>query len=132
MGKQRQLLGLMLGITAIAAVQPVAAVINPPAAQSETWQAQALNQVVKVRLDDSENGLLVVLESTNGATAQTYTGSYGETLVIDVINTQLILPEGESFRQENPSAGIALVTVTPLDANRHSALQIVLQTDYRH
>ena len=117
MSKQR-LLSLMLGIMAIFAVQSSeAAIIKPLATQGEDWRAQAPAQVGRVHLDDSGNGLVVVLESTNSALAQTYIASYGETLVIDIINTQLILPEGESFRQENPSAGIALVTVTPLDAN---------------
>jgi type IV pilus assembly protein PilQ len=43
--------------------------------------------------------------------------SRGNDWVADIVNTQLSLREGDSFRQENPMPGITSVLVSQLDAN---------------
>ena len=49
---------------------------------------------------------------------------YGQTLAIDVINTQLQLAQGESFSHQNPAAGIASVEVVQQYAN---TVRVVLE-----
>jgi type IV pilus assembly protein PilQ len=97
-------LGSIIGTSAIAlfASQPV-------------W-AQA-TQVTGVQLNQTDAGLELVLQTQNGDRPQIFTVTRGNSLVADVINSQLQLPEGNGFLQNNPAPGISSVMVTQLDAN---------------
>ncbi len=102
--KQLQLLNI-LGLAATVSVlmaQPVHA---------------QLVQVTGVQLSPTENGLEVILENPEGTSPQVFTNRYGQTFVADIVNTQLALPEGKTFRQDNPVEGIASVTVTQQTSN---------------
>ena len=77
----------------------------------------ALTQVIGVRLNPTTGGLNLVLETSTGARPQILTGTRGLVLVEDIVNTQLRLPQVNSFRQENPAAGINSVVITQLDPN---------------
>jgi type IV pilus assembly protein PilQ len=83
--------------------------------QAPVW-AQA-TQVTGVQVRQSNQGIEVFLETRSGERPQIFTVSRGNDLVADVINTQLRLPQGNIFRQDNPYPGIASVVVTQLDAN---------------
>nr|WP_199330600.1 type IV pilus secretin family protein [Microcoleus sp. FACHB-68] len=83
--------------------------------QAPVW-AQA-TQVTGVQVRQSNQGIEVFLETQSGERPQIFTVSRGNDLVADVINTQLRLPQGNIFRQDNPYPGIASVVVTQLDAN---------------
>lgn len=74
-------------------------------------------QVTNVELRQGSQGLEVFLQTEGGDKPQVFTVSRGNDLVADVINTQLRLPSGNVFRQDNPGPGIASVTVSQLDAN---------------
>jgi len=74
-------------------------------------------QVTGVRLEDTPQGLEVIVETAEGTAPQVFTTSYGETFIADLINTQLRLPDDQPFRQENPAEGIASVTVTQRNPN---------------
>jgi type IV pilus assembly protein PilQ len=90
------------GAAALLATQPV-------------WAAAT--QVTAVRLNESGSELKLTLETEAGeARPQVHTVSRGNNLVADIVNTKLSLKEGDSFRQENPSAGIASLVVSQLDA----------------
>jgi type IV pilus assembly protein PilQ len=78
--------------------------------------AQA-TQITGVRLAQAASGVQLVLETENGERPQIFTVSRGNALVADVINTQLQLPEGDGFLQNNPAPGISSVMVTQLDGN---------------
>lgn len=94
---------VMGGAVALLATQPV-------------WAAAT--QVTAVRLNPSESELKLVLETQAGdKSPEIYTASRGNDLVTDIVNTQLSLRDGESFRQENPMPGITSVLVSQLDAN---------------
>jgi len=94
---------VMGGAVALLATQPV-------------WAAAT--QVTAVRLNPSESELKLVLETQAGdKSPEIYTASRGNDLVTDIINTQLSLREGDSFRQENPMPGITSVLVSQVDAN---------------
>jgi len=74
-------------------------------------------EVRDVRLNPTPNGLEVILETASGTLPQVLTSSYDNTFVANLINTQLALPNGKSFRSDNPVAGITAVTVTQATAN---------------
>ena len=94
---------VMGGAVALLATQPV-------------WAAAT--QVTAVRLNPTESELKLVLETQAGdKSPEIYTASRGNDLVTDIINTQLSLRDGDSFRQENPMPGITSVLVSQVDAN---------------
>jgi type IV pilus assembly protein PilQ len=75
-------------------------------------------QVTDVKLNPVDGGISVVLKtSDSGDRPQVFTTKRGKALVADIINTQLRLPQGNSFKQDNPAPGIASVEVGQLDAN---------------
>ncbi len=77
----------------------------------------AVTQVIGVRLNQTNGGLNLVLSTSTGARPQIFTGTRGKVLVEDIVNTQLRLPQVNSFRQGNPAPGINSVEITQLDAN---------------
>ncbi|MBH8575938.1 AMIN domain-containing protein [Nostocaceae cyanobacterium CENA369] len=74
-------------------------------------------QINDVKLNPSNNGISVVLKTSTGGRPQVFTTKRGKALVADIINSQLRLPKGNNFRQENPAPGIASVEIVQLDAN---------------
>ncbi len=96
--------GVILGAAAFAfiAAQPASAQIA---------------QVTGVKLNPVNGGVSVVLQTSSGSRPQVFTTKRNNALVSDIINTQLRLPQGNNFRQDNPAAGIASVEVLQLDAN---------------
>ncbi|WP_071190423.1 type IV pilus secretin family protein [Trichormus sp. NMC-1] len=75
------------------------------------------SQITDVQLNPADGGISVMLKTSSGNSPQVFTTKRDKSLVADVINTQLRLPQGKSFRQENPAPGIASVEVNQLDAN---------------
>ncbi|MDP5337386.1 MAG: AMIN domain-containing protein, partial [Nodularia sp. (in: cyanobacteria)] len=74
-------------------------------------------QVTGVKLNPANGGVSVVLQTSSGSRPQVFTTKRNNALVSDIINTQLRLPQGNNFRQDNPAEGIASVEVVQLDAN---------------
>ncbi len=74
-------------------------------------------QVTGVQVKQVGNGVNLVLNASAGDRAQVFTTKRGNALVADLINTQLRLPQGNNFRQENPAPGIASIAINQLDAN---------------
>jgi len=77
----------------------------------------AVTQVTAVRVQATQGGATVVLTTKQGDRPRVFTTERGRAWVADIINTQLVLGGSNSFQQENPAPGIAMITVTPLDAN---------------
>ncbi|MFE1748634.1 AMIN domain-containing protein [Coleofasciculus sp. H7-2] len=85
----------------------------------------AATQVTAVQLNPTDNGVEVMLKTSEGDTPgqdsvlrpQMFTLSRGNELMADVRNVKLSLPEGDSFRQENPAPGIKSVVVSQRDDN---------------
>lgn len=88
----------------------VALVAAPP-----VWAKPA--KVTGVKLDPTNNGLNVVLETSTATRPQVLTSQQGKTLVADISNAQLNLPAGKDFRQAKPAPGIDSVVVTRLDSS---------------
>jgi iron complex outermembrane receptor protein len=86
-----------------------------PATTVEEWIAQieaSLVQITGVRLEETETGLQIVLETAAGELAVPTTQTVGNALIAEIPNAVLALPDGGSFEQFGPAAGIALVIVT--------------------
>jgi type IV pilus assembly protein PilQ len=84
-------------------------------AAQPVWAQTA--QVTGVQVKQVGDGINLVLNASAGDRAQVFTTKRGNDLVADLINTQLRLPQGNTFRQENPAPGIALIAINQLDAN---------------
>ncbi|MEM1291725.1 MAG: TonB-dependent siderophore receptor [Cyanobacteria bacterium P01_H01_bin.162] len=81
----------------------------------EEWLAQieaSLTQITGVQIEETATGLQIMLETAEGELATPATQTVGNALIADIPNAVLALPEGESFEQFAPAAGIALVQVT--------------------
>ncbi|PMB44061.1 general secretion pathway protein GspD [Fischerella thermalis CCMEE 5330] len=83
-----------------------------------------VTQITDVQLKNVNGGVNVVLKTSSGSRPQIFTTQRGKTLVADIINTQLRLPKGNSFRKDNPVSGIASIEVTQLDTNSIRVLAI--------
>ncbi|MEG4229938.1 TonB-dependent receptor [Microcoleus sp. N9_B2] len=79
--------------------------------------SQSVVQVTGVRLNPTQAGLEVILETAEGQILQAKTRTEGKTLIADIANAQLVLPDGQEFSAQNPFEGINLVTVTQVDAS---------------
>jgi iron complex outermembrane receptor protein len=73
--------------------------------------------ITGIQLRPSSSGLDVVLEIPGGATPRFFTSQAGDTFIVDIVDTQLRLTSGQSFRRDNPAEGVASIAVTPLDSN---------------
>jgi type IV pilus assembly protein PilQ len=76
-----------------------------------------ISQITNVQLNAVDGGINVALKTSSGSRPQVFTTKRGKALVADIINAQLRLPQGNSFRQDSPAPGIASVEVSQLDAN---------------
>ncbi|MEH2466265.1 TonB-dependent siderophore receptor [Nostoc sp.] len=85
--------------------------------QSSTPNAQSLVQVTGVRVNSTNTGIEVILETKEGEKLQPISRNQGNTLITDISNSQLALPNAKEFRSDNPVTGITAVTVTQIDAN---------------
>lgn len=85
--------------------------------QAVAQASEKVVQVTNVQLQPTNSGLEVILETTDGTLPQVTTSSDDRTLLIDISNARLKLPDGKAFRADKPTAGITSVTVTPLNAN---------------
>ncbi|HBS70620.1 MAG TPA: general secretion pathway protein GspD [Cyanobacteria bacterium UBA11153] len=80
------------------------------------WAATA--QITGVQVKAQGSTLELVLETTTSdQKPQIFPINRGNDWIADIANTQLTLPEGNSFHQENPLPGISGVTVSQLDTN---------------
>ncbi len=84
---------------------------------SQPVWAQSTTKITEVKLNQADGGVNLVLKTSDGSRPQVFTTKRGNALVADIINTQLRLPQGSSFRQDNPTDGIASVSIGQLDAN---------------
>lgn len=94
-----------------------------PATTVKGWLAQieaATVQVTNVKLERTETGLDIVLETAEGKPLQvdaTQFRAEGNSLIADIFNAVLSLPDAQSFNTENPTADIATVQVVQQDVN---------------
>jgi hypothetical protein len=91
--------------------------LEQPATTVTDWIAQieaSLVQITGVRVEETETGFQVVLETAEGSLEVPETRSIGNALIADIPNATIV----EEFSQAEPIEGIALVSVTSLPDNR--------------
>jgi iron complex outermembrane receptor protein len=90
-----------------------------PAKTVEEWYAQiaqaATVTVTRVRLNQTDDGLEVILETLTGEQLVPLILPKGNNLVIEILDATLALPTGDEFRETNPVEGIREITVTQVD-----------------
>ena len=99
-----------LGLTEIIGGGAIALMMTLPAHAAAT-------QITGVRINQTANGAEVVLQTGNGDRPQVFTVNRGNALVADIVNAQLVLPEGNGFLQNSPAPGISAIMVSQLDEN---------------
>ncbi|NJK51695.1 MAG: TonB-dependent siderophore receptor [Leptolyngbyaceae cyanobacterium SU_3_3] len=93
-----------------------------PATTVQEWMAQveaAQVQVTNVKLEPTATGLDIVLETAEGKPLQVDATKFrreGNSLIADIPNAVLALPQGQPFVTDNPTADIATVQVVQQDA----------------
>jgi iron complex outermembrane recepter protein len=91
--------------------------IQNPATTVKEWRAQieaATVKVTRVKLERTETGLDIVLETAEGRPLQVDASQFrtsGNSLIAEIPNAVLALPEGQEFVAENPTADILTVQV---------------------
>jgi type IV pilus assembly protein PilQ len=100
----RHLLASILGVSATTVLL----------AQAPVWAAAT--KITAVRLSPVDGGMNVLLETASGDRPEVFSLNRGNAYIADIVNAQLQIAEG-SFRQNKPTAGIASVEVTQIDAN---------------
>ncbi|MGD1939506.1 MAG: TonB-dependent siderophore receptor [Cyanophyceae cyanobacterium] len=91
-----------------------------PATTLDEWRsriAQAQVRITNVRVEETEAGLQVVLETAGGAPRIPEPRTVGNALVSEISNATLDLPGGEDLEEFDPAEGIALVRVSSLPGN---------------
>ncbi|MEA5552702.1 TonB-dependent siderophore receptor [Anabaena cylindrica UHCC 0172] len=86
------------------------------------WLSQANSAVIQVtgvKANPTDQGVEILLETSQGDQLQLTNRSTSNSYIVDIANAQLLLPSGEAFtfRSEKPIAGITEITVTNQDAN---------------
>jgi iron complex outermembrane receptor protein len=94
--------GLAIVVTTVLVAQPVFAQVV---------------QVTGVQLNPTDTGIEVILINPNAASLEVLPTIDSNTYIANIPNAQLRLPSGNTFRRDNPTAGITAVTVTNSDAN---------------
>ncbi|AFZ30226.1 TonB-dependent siderophore receptor [Gloeocapsa sp. PCC 7428] len=90
---------------------------DQPATTVKEWLAQieaSVVQITNVRVEATEEGLQVVLETANGDFEVPETRIVGNDLIVDIAGAAI----AQTFSQANPTEGIALVSVTSLPNNQ--------------
>ena len=77
----------------------------------------AVIQINGVQIQKTADGLEVVLETSRGDVSQATTKVDGKTLVTNIQNAVLALPDGKEFQANTPADGIASVAIAQLENN---------------
>jgi iron complex outermembrane recepter protein len=75
-------------------------------------------QVTGVRINPTSNGVEVILETKDGIALQAQTRKEGNTIIAEIPNAVLALPDGKNFQAEKPSPGITAIAIVQLEGNR--------------
>jgi iron complex outermembrane recepter protein len=92
---------------------------KPSTRAADLLAQEAIATIVKitgVKINSTDAGLEVVLESDLASTTVPMTRSEGNTFIAEVKNAVLALPEGPGFNAANPAVGVTSVNVTQLNA----------------
>ncbi|AFZ28685.1 TonB-dependent receptor plug [Gloeocapsa sp. PCC 7428] len=80
--------------------------------------AQAIIQVTSVQVYSTDTGVEVVLETPTGALSVPTTQTIDNTLIAEIPNAVLVLPDANEFQATNPIEGITAVMVRNITGSR--------------
>jgi type IV pilus assembly protein PilQ len=86
----------------------------------------ATNKITDLEIATSNNQLELKLLATNKADASFYTLRGKNTIEANILNTTLDLPEGKSFKQDNPLAGVKALEINQIDSEH---TQVLISTE---
>lgn len=84
------------------------------ASQTPTWATTT--EITGIRLVTAPNGIQLLFNVQGNLRPAVFTVNRGNASIADIANSQLRLPQGGAFRQDNPAPGISSVEVVQLDA----------------
>ncbi len=76
----------------------------------------APTEITGIKLNNTPGGVQVVFNVQGNMRPPVFTVNRGNASIADISNSQLRLPEGGAFRQDNPAPGITSLEVAQLDA----------------
>ncbi|MEB3336210.1 MAG: TonB-dependent siderophore receptor [Leptolyngbyaceae bacterium] len=84
------------------------------------WISQQIApiQITQVRLTSSPTGVGIVLETAGASLPTSSTSTVGNTLIIEIPNAVLALPDPTGFQAANPTEGISQLSVTQISGER--------------
>lgn len=100
----------LLGYGSCLASTTLLAVVAHPAFAASTV-------ITGVEVIPTDAGAQIVLQTEDGDTPQVFAVNQGSTLRADIVRTQLQLPDGNQFVQQNPAPGIEAIALVALDSN---------------
>ncbi|MEM6714333.1 MAG: AMIN domain-containing protein [Cyanobacteria bacterium P01_D01_bin.6] len=100
----------LLGYGSCLASTTLLAIVAQPALAASTM-------ITGIQIVPTDAGAQIVLQTEDGETPQVFAVNQGSLLRADIVRTQLQLPDGNQFVQQNPAPGIAAIALTPLDGN---------------
>ena len=86
----------------------------------------AENKITDIEIAKNHNQLELKLSATNKADASFYTLRDDNTIEANILNTSLDLPVGNSFKQENPLAGVRALEINQIDSEH---TQVLISTE---
>ncbi|AFY60588.1 AMIN domain-containing protein [Synechococcus sp. PCC 6312] len=84
-----------------------------PLAQPAAFGADT--EITGIKLNSTPNGIQVVFNVQGNLRPPVFTVNRGNASIADISNSQLRLPQGGAFRQDNPAPGITSLEVAQLD-----------------
>ncbi|MEM9538574.1 MAG: TonB-dependent siderophore receptor [Cyanobacteria bacterium P01_E01_bin.42] len=91
------------------------AIAPEPQPEEPLAAATDIAEIANIRLQPISSGVELILETTNGDLIQPFSSVNGETLILDLINARLALPDGDRYSVENPIEEVSSLTVEPLE-----------------
>ena len=88
----------------------------------------AERQITDVELESNNNQLELKLSATDSPKASFYTLRNGNTIEANLLDTNLDLPQGDSFKQVNPIPGVTAVEINQVD-RQHTQVVISAEPD---
>lgn len=96
--------------------------INQPATTLDEWRDQiaqtTIVPITGIRLSATDAGVEVILETADGQLSEPSTSVVDNTLIVEIPNAVLALPDSNEFQQTNPAEGITLISINNLMNNR--------------
>jgi type IV pilus assembly protein PilQ len=86
----------------------------------------ATNKITNLEIAKSNNQLELKLSATNKDNASFYTLRGENTIEANILNTSLDLPSGNSYKQDNPIAGVKSLEINQIDSEH---TQVLISTE---